>query len=217
MPALEATLSCDEDRVTRQFCAALLFEGIVQPGEPDGEGWHEWVAGGRRFRARANAGAFGRRTLSEGPERKTSSGWTSAGWQDLLDALDLPCDVRDRVHREFSRTAINWQGAKACLSQVRRHRLTGAELESAIIEGHPYHPSFKARTGFSDADNRAFGPEAASPFQLEWVVARAGSRRGHACRQARRSWAIRKYAPWVRVLKRRGSYPSRFIPGKCVS
>ncbi|WP_424934244.1 IucA/IucC family protein [Amaricoccus macauensis] len=170
MPALEATLCCDENRVTQQFCAALLFEGIVQPGEPDEEGWQEWVAGGCRFRARASAGAFGRRTLSEGPERKTSSGWTSAGWQDLLAALDLTCGVRDRVHREFSRTAINWQSAKACLSQVRRHRLTGAELESAIIEGHPYHPSFKARTGFSDADNRAFGPEAASPFQLEWVL-----------------------------------------------
>ena len=48
-------------------------------------------------------------------------------------------------------------------------------MESAITEGHLYHPSFKARTGFSLQDHIQYGPEAANAFQLKWLAIQSQS------------------------------------------
>ena len=53
---------------------------------------------------------------------------------------------------------------------TERHRLTYSELESALHEGHTYHPCFKARTGFTIDDHKRYGPEAAARFGLVWLA-----------------------------------------------
>ncbi|WP_053779921.1 IucA/IucC family protein [Paenibacillus xylanivorans] len=44
------------------------------------------------------------------------------------------------------------------------------EWESALIEGHPYHPCYKSRVGFTLSDNEAYGPEFKPEFKLVWVA-----------------------------------------------
>ncbi|URM32737.1 siderophore biosynthesis protein [Cytobacillus firmus] len=53
-----------------------------------------------------------------------------------------------------------------------RRTFSYEELESEVWEGHPYHPCFKARTGFSLEDHSAFGPEAGKSFALQWAAVR---------------------------------------------
>ena len=43
-------------------------------------------------------------------------------------------------------------------------------LEGALDEGHPYHPCYRARLGFSTADHAAYGPETGQPFRLVWLL-----------------------------------------------
>ncbi|WP_405156485.1 IucA/IucC family protein [Paenibacillus sp. FSL K6-0108] len=44
------------------------------------------------------------------------------------------------------------------------------EWESALIEGHPYHPCYKSRVGFTLSDNEAYGPEFGPEFKLVWIA-----------------------------------------------
>ncbi|MFC9708252.1 IucA/IucC family protein [Paenibacillus sp. NPDC056933] len=44
------------------------------------------------------------------------------------------------------------------------------EWESALIEGHPYHPCYKSRVGFTLSDNEAYGPEFRPEFKLVWIA-----------------------------------------------
>ena len=44
-------------------------------------------------------------------------------------------------------------------------------LESAIIDGHPYHPAYKSRIGFDLTDNLAWGAEFAHAIHPLWLAA----------------------------------------------
>ena len=45
------------------------------------------------------------------------------------------------------------------------------ELENHLIDGHPYHPSYKARIGFQYRDNFRYGYEFMRPIKLIWIAA----------------------------------------------
>ena len=45
------------------------------------------------------------------------------------------------------------------------------EFESHLIDGHPYHPSYKARIGFQYRDNFQYGYEFMRPIKLIWIAA----------------------------------------------
>ena len=45
------------------------------------------------------------------------------------------------------------------------------EFESHLIDGHPYHPSYKARVGFQYRDNFQYGYEFMRPIKLIWIAA----------------------------------------------
>ncbi|WP_247676904.1 MULTISPECIES: IucA/IucC family protein [unclassified Leisingera] len=60
--------------------------------------------------------------------------------------------------------------ARQTPAAARRHGLSISALETALHEGHPYHPCYKARSGFSDADHLAYGPEGGQPFRPEGLL-----------------------------------------------
>lgn len=63
-------------------------------------------------------------------------------------------------------------------TQALRHKemasgsvnLTFDALESYAMEGHPYHPSYKSRLGFTLADNLQYGPDFQPEFTLKWIA-----------------------------------------------
>lgn len=149
-----------EARVLRQLIEALAFEGLLPPC-PGG-----WEVAGLVIRAPYRVGGFGRiRLLGEAqgadglPLRRT----------ELLAALAAAGFDTALLGTALGRTAHFLRAA----GPVRRHRLMlrGAALDAALIEGHPYHPCFKSRIGFSDTDNAVFGPEGGQGFRALWLAA----------------------------------------------
>lgn len=160
-------------RVLRQFCEALIFEGYpaleIDMGAPD---LIRWRIGSRTFQARGHRGAFDRIRLREGTIMIDGpDGTLPANCEDLLKALDLNAKVEVALHKDLERTAHLTDLTHTLVGKHEsRLKLSFGSMETAIHEGHPYHPCFKARSGFSDADHLAYGPEVGGKFQLQWLL-----------------------------------------------
>lgn len=163
-----------DERVLRQLVAALLYEGVIDARQdPDGQliSFH-WSLGGRTYRCSGSIGAFGRIRPAAGSvaAQDDDGTWGEVSLAQLVSALPGTGISRGKLLGEMTQT-IAFSGWNARNLPVRpRRQMSFAELEGALDEGHPYHPCYKARTGFSDADHAAYGPEAAKPFQLIWLL-----------------------------------------------
>lgn len=148
-----------EDRALRQAIEALAFEGVLRPVRGG------WTVGDMTIRAPHRLQDGGRVRLLDAPlddaGRTITIGALGRGLAaEGYDASALLLAVRRSAH---------FLGLAGPVP-TGRVRLTGRALEAALIEGHPYHPGFKARIGFSDEDNAAFGAEAAAPFRPLWLA-----------------------------------------------
>jgi 3,4-dihydroxybenzoyl-citryl-spermidine/N-citryl-spermidine--spermidine ligase len=173
-----------EERVLRQLTEALLFERLAtwsseqHPPHRAVDKELGWQLGAGAYTCAGRVGAFGRVRVVPGSVRKLAQGAARAtSWQEVLS--DVPCDsaTREAIADELANTArlCSWNLAHLpSLRESRRH-LSYEQLESALHEGHPYHPCFKARTGFSLDDHAAYGPESASVFSLRWLAVRRSS------------------------------------------
>lgn len=160
-------------RVLRQFCAALLYERhpALEIGV-DASGQFEWRMGRHVFHAAGWRGAFDRIHLTDGTILiETDKGSRAACCEDLLQALDLEPRIWATLREDLDRTAHLTDLTRALMHRHGpRLTLPYSVMETAIDEGHPYHPCFKARSGFSDADHLAYGSEAGARFQLSWLM-----------------------------------------------
>ncbi|HEX5657968.1 MAG TPA: IucA/IucC family protein [Polyangiales bacterium] len=181
-----------EQRVVRQLVEALLFEKLVpyqtRARSEDGSSACEAVfdvqlefeLAGRAYRCLAAIGAFDRVRIAQGTLVSLLAGEPRpVRLAELVASLDIATDARSRLHGELEQTVslCRWNRENLCHQRASRRRLAFQQLESAIVEGHPYHPCFKTRTGFSLQDHQAYGFETANTFQLEWLaVARSAVR-----------------------------------------
>lgn len=163
-----------DERVLRQLVAALLFEGIVDASEgcDDGETTFLWTLGGRQFRCRGVIAPFGRIRLVPGSVEMWDGAdrWIDAALAQLVSLLPGNGPNRGKLLGELTQTIAFSAWNENNLPQRSRRTMSFAELEGALDEGHPYHPCYKARTGFTFADHAAFGPEAGNAFQLVWLL-----------------------------------------------
>ncbi|RWP61626.1 IucA/IucC family protein [Mesorhizobium sp.] len=162
-----------ELRVMRQLAEALVYEGLVDCAVSQGGGKSrfEWRCGGASIRCEGSIGAFGRvRVVAETIERGCDDQWRPATLGDLLASIDTCPERRAQLTSELDRTLDFSAWNERNLRHRPRRDLPFAQLDSAIDEGHPYHPCFKARTGFDYADHAAYGPEAGNAFQLGWLA-----------------------------------------------
>ncbi|AWI57064.1 IucA/IucC family protein [Sinorhizobium fredii] len=162
-----------DERVLRQLVAALLFEGIVDARESvdDGLVTFLWSLGGRDFRCRGAIGPFGRIRPAPGSVQMQEDGsWREASLAQLVSGLPGSGIARGKLLGELKQTIAFCEWNERHLPQRPRRTMSFAELEGALGEGHPYHPCYKARTGFSLADHAAYGPETGNAFQLVWLA-----------------------------------------------
>ena len=85
--------------------------------------------------------------------------------EDLVNDLLSTHDDKTRLLNELHLTIrlCEWNNRYIQVPKSRRNS-SYEELESEIIEGHPYHPCFKSRTGFTIEDHKDYGPEAKQPL-----------------------------------------------------
>ncbi|GLS31194.1 Siderophore synthetase component [Mesorhizobium albiziae] len=160
-------------RVMRQLAEALVYEGLVECAvSRRGEKYRfEWSYDGGAIRCEGHVGAFGRvRIVPETIEHGCGGQWRPATLDDLLASAGGCPQRRAELAFELDRTLDLSAWNDGNLSPRPRRDLPFAELDSAMDEGHPYHPCFKARTGFDHHDQAAYGPEARNSFQLAWLA-----------------------------------------------
>lgn len=158
------------NRVVRQLLEAILFEKVCQYQHLDG--YFYFMLGHTQYKTKGKITGFSRIRLDASQMHAyKNSKWQAIQLAELVANLPAKQHVKNKLITELNQTIAlcNWNNQ--FLSQLSSRRdLSYAELESAIDEGHPYHPCFKARTGFSDSDHKNYGPEAANHFQLHWIA-----------------------------------------------
>ncbi|WP_052481299.1 IucA/IucC family protein [Gilvimarinus agarilyticus] len=167
-------------RIVRQALEAALFEGLVDyiyvPGKTERWGTVYFSLHNTDYRCRGRVRGFARVRLDLGGLTRVQRTSTSTSaehlLEQLLDALPAELEARTRFAQELSQTRrwCDWNSQHNPTQPLCRRGLAFAELEMAMTEGHPYHPCFKARIGFSEEDHRRFSPESASPITLHWLA-----------------------------------------------
>lgn len=174
---LEDPLAASEQpqaRALRQLVEALLYEGLAQLGPVSMPHVLEWRLGGRHYRARGTIGPFGRPRVHTASVQVVGEDGSCgpADIASMVDALPADSERRRRLLEELSQTIELCRWNRDNLVLTDRRILSFAALDCALWEGHPYHPCFKSRTGFTLEDHARFGPESASSFRLEWLAIR---------------------------------------------
>lgn len=157
----------------RRLAEALIYEGLVDCGvsRHGGKCRFEWRHDGGEMRCSGYIGAFGRiRIVPETIEHGKSGQWQQATLGELLASARVCPERRAQLTFELEQTLDFSVWNDSNLPPRPRRDLPFAQLDSAMDEGHPYHPCFKARTGFDLDDHAGYGPEAGNTFRLAWLA-----------------------------------------------
>ncbi|MDR6553496.1 IucA/IucC family protein [Paenibacillus qinlingensis] len=181
-------------RIFRQLVESVIYEGIVVPfsqpagnvtrfvlqgQDAEGRGVTYWCLGQRRL-------TFGRIRLQEDAPliRIGSDGEAEAFSLRLFiqEVLNVPWTDQNKLGsftEELEHTLLKDTMAQyvRMLGDTNLHQMNGEELESAVMDGHRYHPSYKSRIGFDYGDHLVYGPEFAQDVKPLWLaVSKAESR-----------------------------------------
>lgn len=170
-------------RILRQLLESLIYEGVLTTRAEDGRHVVDGVdtqgdPAEYLFTMRRRYG-FGRVRLEPSPVLRRTGG-------ELREAESLTRFLTETHQqlgadparltgfaRELEETLLKDTVAQYVRS-LRADTLAGAdydELESMVMDGHPYHPSYKSRLGFDHADHLAWGPEFAANVYPLWIAA----------------------------------------------
>nr|MBX2857560.1 hypothetical protein [Cellvibrionaceae bacterium] len=159
-------------RVLRQLIEALLFEQLLDFDYT--EQTFYFRLGEYRFKARGKIAAFGRVRLdSQNIVYLNNGKWVCP--HALFVVEQLPCTrrVKQQLSEEIQQTlSLCAWNAENLPEQLSRRNSDYCALESQLHEGHPYHPCFKARSGFTIEDHIAYGPECGGKIKLHWLAVR---------------------------------------------
>lgn len=160
----------------RRLVEALLFEGLVSYSSraAGARRRFSFVLGPHGYACEGSVGAFGRVRIDPASVKRVGPDGEQADacWRELARNMPADADVLVELLEELSNTVRLCTFNEAELSPLPTpwHAHGHEVLDSRLDEGHPYHPCFKARTGFSLEDQRRYGPEARGHFQLVWVA-----------------------------------------------
>lgn len=158
---LEAQRLEAQGRVLRRLVESLIYEGALHP---------QMVAGRWTVRRRFS---FDRVRL----DGTTPAMPPRSFLDEIAPVLAADADCRSRFAEELERTVENEAQALRHWRQVSRRASDAGydDLESLVVDGHRYHPSYKSRLGFDADDNAAYGPEFGRPLRPVWVALRPGA------------------------------------------
>jgi len=172
-------------RIFRQLIESLIYEGIVRREDlRTSEGDRYALVGlddkGQeveyRFRATRKR-SFERFRLAEEPVKRVADGneieaeSVSAFLLEIAPLLHASEEKLSLFIDEINQTLLKDTIAQ-CHKQEQStdERMDYDELEGDVMDGHPYHPCYKSRIGFSLTDHREFGPEFKPRLKLTWVA-----------------------------------------------
>lgn len=170
-----------EQRVIKQLLQAFIFEEVI-PAHLSDEGFVidcqdaqgqsiQYVAGGRTYlsfglirmdqRDVIRIDHLGQRTVAE--------------LNQVISEIIRPIPNASKIDAfidELKRTYMHDVQSQNCQMAyaLPAVKYSYDELETYLMDGHPYHPCYKSRVGFSLQDNLKYGVEFAQPIHLVWLA-----------------------------------------------
>lgn len=182
-------------RVLRQLLEALIFEGVLVPeerSESDGHRglgyriyeyrisgldyqgnivWYEFSAY-RRF-------TFDMLTLTDQPVQRISDGisiecddimqWIQEVFHPDIYAYPVLPSFYKEIQHTLQHDYVYREWREQQLPSL--YNASFAQMECRSAEGHPYHPCYRSRLGFSQEDNQAYSPEYEPQLSVFWLAA----------------------------------------------
>ena len=176
MPANGASYDTVQERLKCQTLEALFFEEII----PVTKNGRHVAFQGQNARGETvfytcevvDKWSFGR--IKVKPYSIKRQGDANVSIFTLLDeVVQRTLDGQNTTNfvHELLETFVKDSQAKSSQpSSIAAEDLHYEALESHMIDGHPYHPSYKSRIGFSLADNYLYGPEFNQNIALTWLA-----------------------------------------------
>lgn len=165
-----------KERVMRQTMEALLYEEIIEVSKNE----REWSFTGKSatgdfvtYSCKADVKwSFGRIKLEKNSIKRKGKACSNIYLfleEILQNNLEAP-NTSQFINELLETVAKDNQSKQFQLDQIPEQDKNYEALESHMVDGHPYHPSYKSRIGFSLADNFAYGPEFNQEVSIYWVA-----------------------------------------------
>ncbi|WP_242241758.1 IucA/IucC family protein [Bacillus cereus group sp. BfR-BA-01309] len=171
-------------RVLRQLVESLIYEGIITPVRIENEEQILFLIQGLdEDNKSVTYKCYGRERITFGrisieslivrvQEEKQEIQSVSQFLEEVFRVVNVEQTKLDSFIHELEQTIF-----KDTIAQYERHnkveytQKSYDDFESHLIDGHPYHPSYKARIGFQYRDNFQYGYEFMRPIKLIWIAA----------------------------------------------
>ncbi|RFB72206.1 IucA/IucC family siderophore biosynthesis protein [Bacillus sp. AW] len=171
-------------RVLRQVVESLIYEGIVRPVRIENEEQIFFLIQGLdEDNKSVTYECYGRERMTFGriaidslvirvQEEQQEIKSVSQFLEEIFRVVNVERTKLDSFIHELEQTIF-----KDTIAQYERHnkvkytQKSYDDFESLLIDGHPYHPSYKARIGFQYRDNFQYGYEFMRPIKLIWIAA----------------------------------------------
>ncbi|MED0949620.1 IucA/IucC family protein [Bacillus mobilis] len=171
-------------RVLRQLVESLIYEGIITPVCIENEEQILFLIQGLdEDNKSVTYKCYGRERITFGrisieslivrvQEEKQEIQSVSQFLEEVFRVVNVEQTKLDSFIHELEQTIF-----KDTIAQYERHnkveytQKSYDDFESLLIDGHPYHPSYKARIGFQYRDNFQYGYEFMRPIKLIWIAA----------------------------------------------
>ncbi|MCH7313194.1 IucA/IucC family protein [Acinetobacter sp. ANC 3882] len=171
-----------EQRVIKQLLQALIFEEIIS-ADHDGQSFvvevqdrqqHKirYIAPGQRqYSYKLVRLARDQDVLRQDEHGKQQPARLNQVIDEILRLIADAAKVEDFIF-ELKRTYIHDLQSQVCFENYSLPAIQYPYdiLESYLMDGHPYHPCYKSRVGFSLQDNVRYGVEFAQPIALVWLA-----------------------------------------------
>ncbi|MFE9079092.1 IucA/IucC family protein [Bacillus mobilis] len=171
-------------RVLRQLVESLIYEGIITPVRIENEEQILFLIQGLdEDNKSVTYKCYGRERITFGrisieslivrvQEEKQEIQSVLQFLEEVFRVVNVEQTKLDSFIHELEQTIF-----KDTIAQYERHnkveytQKSYDDFESLLIDGHPYHPSYKARIGFQYRDNFQYGYEFMRPIKLIWIAA----------------------------------------------
>ncbi|MGH0427292.1 MULTISPECIES: IucA/IucC family protein [Bacillus] len=171
-------------RVLRQLVESLIYEGIITPIRIENEEQILFLIQGLdEDNKSVTYECYGRERMTFGrisidslvirvQEEKQEIHSVSQFLEEVFRIVNVEQTKLDSFIHELEQTIF-----KDTIAQYERHskvkytQKSYDDFECYLIDGHPYHPSYKARIGFQYRDNFQYGYEFMRSIKIIWIAA----------------------------------------------
>ncbi|MGH0541623.1 IucA/IucC family protein [Bacillus cereus] len=171
-------------RVLRQVVESLIYEGIVRPVRIENEEQILFLIQGLdEDNKSVTYECYGRERMTFGriaidslvirvQEEQQEIKSVSQFLEEIFRVVNVERTKLDSFIHELEQTIFKDTIAQFARNNKEEYtQKSYDEFESHLIDGHPYHPSYKARIGFQYRDNFQYGYEFMRPIKLIWIAA----------------------------------------------